>query len=154
MNGRSATEPVLARVVRMPAEDLPAESQPERWAAAAQPRIDAMVGAAAVLRTAFDARGDIAPDTDAELGSRLLATCDDLHQWLQNSPAPDDYREAHAELGAAIGVFRNAAFAFRSLPGAAPDRLAARSQGCELMLDQGNEHIQAFTAKLPPQPPD
>jgi hypothetical protein len=47
-------------------------------------------------------------------------------------------------------VFRNAAFAYRSLDEADTDQYATLADACEMMLEQGNQHIEAFQAITAP----
>jgi hypothetical protein len=99
---------------------------------------------------AFHAGTVQAPDPASE----LIASCAELVKWLHDTPAPAGLERAEAELGAAAGVFRNAAFAFRNLENAVADRLQARSEACESMLAQGEHHLDAFIALVEDGPPE
>lgn len=100
------------------------------------------------VRQAFHAK---AADT-SDPASELISACADLAQWLHDTPAPPGLEKAEAELGAAAGVFRNAAFAFRNLEKGGVHRLQARSEACESMLEQGEHHVQAFLALVKNDP--
>ena len=65
---------------------------------------------------------------------------------------PEGHRgpsEAHAELLAALYVFRNAAFAFRQLAHATGKRERALSGACAAMIDQGRDHLRRFASHRP-----
>jgi len=129
----------------------PALEQARReWAAAAHTRLGPVLGAASRLRLAFDTATDPSPVSAGDPAAELIAACADLLQWLHDSPAPSGHGQAAAELGAAAGVFRNAAFAFRSLDEAGPDQHAARAEACASMLVQGEHHINTFLAETEP----
>jgi hypothetical protein len=123
----------------------------QNWGSEARRRLQPVFDPATSMRVAIDT--DTGPQmANGDPGSDLIAVCADVLRWFQNSPPPRGYEEAAAELGAALGVFRNAAFGFRSLAGASPNRYATRAQGCKAMLDQGEQHTHALAkrgARLP-----
>lgn len=129
----------------------PALEQARReWAAAARTRLGPVLGAACRLRLAFDTATAPFQVSMGDPAAELTAACADLLQWLHDSPAPSGHGQARAELGAAAGVFRNAAFAFRSLDEAGPGQHAARAEACASMLVQREHHIDTFLVETEP----
>jgi hypothetical protein len=113
-----------------------------KWVTAARRRLKLAQRQASSLRLAFQAGVVGAPDPASE----LIVACVDIVEWLHDTPAPAGLETAEAELGAAAGVFRNAAFAFRNLDKGGVERSAARSEACGAMLAQGEHHLEAFLA--------
>ena len=96
---------------------------------------------------AAGAVGDDAPV--AEMVSEVISAIARLLTWLQAREAPESLRIAEGELGAAAGVYRNAASLFRSLPTSdAADQEAARLVAWSNTLSQGNEHVERFFAEV------
>jgi hypothetical protein len=56
--------------------------------------------------------------------------------------------KAGGELGAAAGVYRNAAVAFKSLADVDGDQRGARANACATLLEQGDHHVETFVAAL------
>lgn len=129
------------------------------WQAGARSLLDPVLEAAARLAGALDedigggihadapgsaaATGD--PSTRAEVrGTDLVEACAALDAWIEATPAPAGRDAAEGELRAAVGVFRNAAFASRSLDPAAPDQWAARVAVCRDMLGRGVDHVARY----------
>jgi hypothetical protein len=86
--------------------------------------------------------------TAAAAASEVLNACDGLASWLDSSRAPRGFGKAEGELGAAAGVYRNSAIAFRSLPDTDVDQRRARSNACAALLEQGDYHVETFAEIL------
>jgi hypothetical protein len=78
----------------------------------------------------------------------VVSACSKLNGWLAGSHAPRGLAKAEGELGAAAGVYRNAAIAFKSLGEVDGDQREARSNACATLLDQGDHHVGLFVAVL------
>jgi hypothetical protein len=130
----------------MPARPRATDTPDRTWLAEARIRLAALLEAVAGLQAAFGTDADSAPTDATNPASELIAACSILLEWLQSSPTPKGYEAAGAELGAAIGVYRNAAFAFRGLDEAGPEQHAARAQACRSLLLQGEHHVDSFVA--------
>jgi hypothetical protein len=118
------------------------------WATAAENHLAEVVRAVRPLRRAFEASDEIEAETALGLASPVVEACGRLTAWLSSSRAPRGRSRAEGELAAAAGVYRNAAFAFRSLPEAEAEQLEARSIACATMLQQGQAHVEAFLAAV------
>ena len=68
--------------------------------------------------------------------------------WLRSGHAPRGFAKAGGELGAAAGVYRNAAVAFKSLTDVDGDQREARANACATLLEQGDHHVEIFVAAL------
>ena len=90
----------------------------------------------------------LSPAAAAAVTTAALSASAALTDWLSRSRAPRGLGTAEAELGASAGVYRNAAFAFRSLTDAEVEQRRARSIVCVTMLEQGDHHVEAFTGAL------
>jgi hypothetical protein len=99
------------------------------------------------LRRSFD-RGSAGETEAALLADEVVRACLGLTEWLAGDRAPQGLGKAEGELAAAAGVYKNAAFAFRSLGDAEPDQREARTAACATMLDQGDDHVATFAAAL------
>ena len=88
------------------------------------------------------------PQTDEAVASQVVSACSKLSGWLRGSHAPRGFAKAGGELGAAAGVYRNAAVAFRSLADVDGDQRQARSTACATLLEQGDHHVELFVAAL------
>ena len=121
------------------------EATRREWAAAALDHLAAVTEAVDALRTAFDTLGDeqTPPSDDAD---GVVEACIGLATWLDAFKAPRGLGKAGGELGAAAGVFRNAAFTYRSLGDADDEARLARLTACAMMLEQGDGHVDAFRA--------
>ena len=126
----------------------PGDGAALKWVVAARRRLKPAKRHAARLKMAFHAGAHKSPDPASE----LIQACADLVGWLHDTPAPAGLERAEAELGAAAGVFRNAAFAFRNLEKGGSDRRTARSEACKAMLEQGEHHLDAFLALVDGSP--
>ena len=78
----------------------------------------------------------------------MVSACASLNGWLSSSHAPRGFAKAGGELGAAAGVYRNAAVAFKSLADVDGDQRKARSNACGTLLEQGDHHVDVFVAAL------
>jgi hypothetical protein len=117
------------------------------WAATARERLRVVSTAVDRLRLSF-ASGAPGVDETAAVADEVIGACAELTDWLRCARAPGGLGKAEGELAAAAGVYKNAAFAFRSLDDAGPDQLDARAVACATMLDQGDDHVESFTATL------
>ena len=119
------------------------------WASTAQNHLVAVTQAVDTLRAAFRADRETASGTDEAVASNVVSACSDLNDWLRSSGhAPRGFAKAGGELGAAAGVYRNAAVAFKSLADVDGDQRAARSNACATLLEQGDHHVEIFVAAL------
>ena len=118
------------------------------WATAAQVQLAIVTDTAAALRKAFEAEQVSEDDRFPELACNMVDACAALIDWLRKAPAPSGLDNAEGELVAAAGVYRNAAFAFRSLIDAEPDQRDTRLGVCATMLNQGDDHVGGFIATL------
>ena len=96
----------------------------------------------------FQAGLETPSETDEAVASHVVSACSTLSGWLGSSHAPRGLGKAGAELGAAAGVYRNAAVAFRSLADVDGDQRQARSVACAKLLEQGDRHIETFAGAL------
>jgi hypothetical protein len=78
----------------------------------------------------------------------VVSACGELSSWLRSSHAPRGFSKAGGELGAAAGVYRNAAVAFRSLADVDGSQRQARSNACTTLLEQGDHHVDSFVAAV------
>jgi len=116
--------------------------------AAARRRIRTVSRYAATLRAELEVQTPNPSRRGYDAASELVSACSDIAQWLHGLPAPAGLERAEAEIGAAAGVLRNAAFAFRSLAQGVSDRFMARCEACQAMLAQGDLHVEAFMAMI------
>lgn len=100
------------------------------------------------LRGAFRADLETSSETDAMVASHVVSACSSLNDWLRSGHAPRGFAKAGGELGAAAGVYRNAAVAFKSLADVDGDQREARANACAALLDQGDHHVETFVAAL------
>jgi hypothetical protein len=136
----------LPRFSGMHPRDTATDPAGRAWVAEARGRLEPVVAAATRLRVAYEAGADPATVEAMDPASELIGACAGLLEWLHDSPAPSGHAELDAELRAAGGVLRNAAFAFRGLTDADPEQRAARAEACQSMLVQGEHHVDAFRA--------
>jgi hypothetical protein len=118
------------------------------WALAAKDHLALVTEAVEALRKVFETDPQSPVTTSAVVASNVVSAASTLTSWLRESRAPKALGVAEAELGAAAGVFRNAAFAFRSLAEAGVEHRPARSTACATMLEQGDHHVEAFTRAI------
>ena len=100
------------------------------------------------LRGIFQSDLETSSDTHEAVASRVVSACSNLNDWLRSRHPPRGFAKAGGELGAAAGVYRNAAVAFKSLADVDGDQREARSKACVTLLEQGDHHVQLFVAAL------
>jgi hypothetical protein len=125
-----------------------AEAARRRWASTAQEYLVAVTDAVDHLRELFHMELATPPETDEAAATQVVSACGSLSGWLRSSHAPKGFAKAGGELGAAAGVYRNAAVAFRSLADVDGDQRQARSTACATLLEQGDHHVEIFVAAL------
>ena len=118
------------------------------WAKLAEDRFAEVTAAVERLRDIFGSARARPSDASAEVASEVVDACDGLAGWLGTAPAPRGLTRAEAELGAAAGVYRNAAVLLRNLGGSDGYRRWVRSNSCATSLQQGDYHAEAFLAAL------
>lgn len=119
-----------------------------QWAFKAQDYLAAVTQAVANLRGVFEADLQTPSDPDEAVASHVMSACSSLNDWLRSGHAPRGFAKAGGELGAAAGVYRNAAVAFRSLADVDGDQREARANACATLLEQGDHHVETFVAAL------
>ena len=98
--------------------------------------------------TGYDIERDTPYEASTAVASEVVIACGSLAGWLSSARAPRGFGKAEGELGAAAGVYRNAAVAFRSLEDADGDQRRARSNACLALLEQGDHHVDIFAEAL------
>jgi hypothetical protein len=128
----------------------PPDAAAERriWASTAQDYLAAVNQTVANLRRLFLVEAEISPETDEAVASQLVSACANLNEWLRSGHPPRGFAKAGGELGAAAGVYRNAAVAFKSLADVDGDQREARANACATLLEQGDHHVERFVAAL------
>jgi hypothetical protein len=106
------------------------------------------------LRGLFRAGPETLSEADVAVAADVLSACSNLSDWLRSAHAPRGFAAAGGELGAACGVYRNAAIAFKSLSDVDGDQREARSSACATLLEQGDHHVEIFNAALARKLPD
>ena len=124
------------------------EAARRRWAFTAQEHLGAVAGAVEHLRELFQKGLETPPETDEAVATQVVSACASLSGWLSSSHPPRGFAKAGGELGAAAGVYRNAAVAFRSLADVDGDQRQVRSNACATLLEQGDHHVETFVAFL------
>jgi hypothetical protein len=131
---------------------VPGNPEPEaarrRWASTAQEYLVAVTEAVDHLRELFQVQLETPPETDEAVAAQVVSACASLSGWLSSSHPPRGFAKAGGELGAAAGVYRNAAVTFRSLADVDGDQRQARSTACATLLEQGDHHVETFVAVL------
>lgn len=125
-----------------------AEAARRMWASTAQEYLVAVSEAVDHLRELFHTELETPPETDEAVASQVITSCGNLSGWLSGSHPPRGFAKAGGELGAAAGVYRNAAVAFRSLADADTDQRQVRSEACATLLEQGDHHVETFVGAL------
>jgi hypothetical protein len=125
-----------------------AEAARRKWASTAEEYLVAVTQAVDRLREVFKTEPGTPSETDEAVASQVVFACGNLSGWLGSSHAPRGFAKAGGELGAAAGVYRNAAVAFRSLDDVDGDQRLARSNACATLLEQGDHHVDKFVAAL------
>jgi hypothetical protein len=124
------------------------EASRRKWASAAQEYLAAVTRAVDSLRVVFQAEPETPSETVEAVSSHVVSACSNLNDWLRSGHAPRGFAKAGGELGAAAGVYRNAAVAFKSLDDVDGDQREARSIACATLLEQGDHHVEIFAAAL------
>jgi hypothetical protein len=124
------------------------DAERRKWAARAQEHLHAVTAAVDGLRKLFEADLETPVEADEDVAAQVVSACDSLHGWLRSSHAPRGLAKAGGELGAAAGVYRNAAVAFRSLTDVHGRQRQARSAACTRLLEQGGRHVERFAGAL------
>ena len=119
-----------------------------RWAASAQERLGTLMHAVRTLRQAFEGGFEEELGAVADPAEGVLVSCDQMASWLAASKAPRGLGKAEGELGAVAGVYRHAAFTYRSLGAAGEDARPARLAACAKALEAGDDLVAAFLASL------
>jgi hypothetical protein len=114
------------------------------WVITAEDKLAVVTDAVKRLRKVFN----IAWEAPEEVASEVVTGCDGIVGWLNNTRAPRGLGKADAELGAAAGVYRNAAIVHLSLENADAYRRSARSNAYTRLLEQGDYHVEAFVVAL------
>jgi hypothetical protein len=131
---------------------VPRSSEPEaarrKWASLALEYLSAVTEAVDHLRDAFWTDRERPSETNEAVASQVVSACGELSSWLRSSHAPRGFSKAGGELGAAAGVYRNAAVAFRSLADVDGGQRLARSKACATLLEQGDHHVDSFVAAV------
>jgi hypothetical protein len=131
---------------------VPRSPEPEaarrEWASLALEYLSALTETVDRLREAFRTEKESPSETNEAVASQVVSACGELSSWLRSSHAPRGLAKAGGELGAAAGVYRNAAVAFRSLAEAEGMQRQARSNACATLLEQGDHHVEVFVAAL------
>ena len=131
---------------------VPGSPDPEaarrRWASTAQEYLVAVTEAVDHLRELFQMEPVTPPEIDEAAAAQVVSACASLNGWLSSSHPPRGFAKAGGELGAAAGVYRNAAVAFRSLADVDGDQRQARATACATLLEQGDHHVETFAAAL------
>lgn len=131
----------------MPRTPDPAAARQE-WASTARDYLAAVTQAVEGLRGLFQAYRETTAEADEAVASHVVSACSNLNDWLRSGHAPRGFAKACGELGAAAGVYRNAAVAFKSLADVDGDQREARSNACATLLEQGDHHVEIFVAAL------
>jgi hypothetical protein len=119
-----------------------------KWANTAEERLAVVTAAAERLRKVLDMERETPFDAFAEVASELVAACGSLAEWLGGTRGPRGFAKAEAELGAAAGVYLNAAVAVRRLEEVDGYKRLARSNACAMLLAQGDHHVDSFLAAV------
>ena len=82
------------------------------WASTAKECLSAVSEAVGHLRKLFEMESETPPEMVAGVATEVITACVNLVEWLRSSHAPRGLGKAGGELGAAAGVYRNAAVAF------------------------------------------
>jgi enoyl reductase-like protein len=124
------------------------EAARRQWASSAQEYLLALSQAVDGLRELFQADREATSEADEVAASQVVSACSNLNDWLRSGHAPRGLAKAGGELGAAAGVYRNAAVAFKSLDDVDGDQREARANACATLLEQGDHHVETFVAAL------
>ena len=87
-------------------------------------------------------------DSDDTVAAHVVSACSEHNDWLRREHPPRGFAKAGGELGAAAGVYRNAAVTFKSLADVDGEQREARLKVCATLLEQGDHHVETFVAAL------
>jgi len=118
------------------------------WVTTAEDRLAVVTDAVEHLRKVFNIAREIPSEASADIASEVVTGCDSLAGWLNTTRVPRGLRKAEGELGAAAGVYRNAAIVYLNLENVDGDRRSARSNACTRLLEQGDYHVETFVVAL------
>lgn len=119
-----------------------------KWATTAKEHLIELTAAVECLREVFHVEQVVPSEEDEQVASELVAACGSLSGWLGSTRVPRGLAKAEGELGAAAGVYLNAAIVFRNLKDAEGNQRHARSDACAMLMEQGDHHVDAFVAAL------
>ena len=119
-----------------------------RWANTAEERLAVVTAAVERLRKVLENDRETPSDAFGEVASEVVAACGSLAEWLAGTRGPRGFAKAEAELGAAAGVYLNAAVAVRRLEEVDGRKRLARSNACAMLLTQGDHHVDSFLAAV------
>ncbi len=119
-----------------------------RWATTAEEHLNVVTAAVADLRKVLAVDAEMLFDVDADIASKVVVACGSLEGWLGGTRAPRGLAKAEGELGAAAGVYRNAAIVFGKLKDVEGYQRHTRSNACALLLGQGDDHVDAFVVAV------
>jgi hypothetical protein len=118
------------------------------WTTTAENRLAVVTAAVERLRKAFNIAREMPSEASAEVASEVMTGCDSLGDWLKNTRVPRGLGKAEGELGAAVGVYRNAAIVYRNLGNVDGYQRSARLNACAMLLEQGDYHVETFVVAL------
>ena len=118
------------------------------WATTAEGGLAIVTDAVERLRKVFNIAREIPSEASAEVASEVITGCDSLAGWLNSTGVPRGLGKAEGEIGAAAGVYRNAAIVYLNLENVDEDRRSARSNACTRLLEQGDYHVETFVGAL------
>jgi hypothetical protein len=124
------------------------EAERDKWASDAREYLVAVTQTVDRLREVFRMVLETPSEIGQEVAADVVSACGRLNDWLRSGHAPRGFAKAGGELGAAAGVYRNAAVTFRSLADVVGDQRDARYNACATLLEQGDHHVELFVAAL------
>lgn len=124
------------------------------WVITAEDRLAVVTDAVERLRRVFNVAREIPSAASADIASEVVTGCDSLAGWLNSTRVPRGLGKAEGELGAAAGVYQNAAIVYLHLETVDGYRRSARSNACTRLLEQGDYHVEAFVGALAKRPGD
>jgi hypothetical protein len=114
------------------------------WVRTAEDRLAVVTDAVERLRKVFNIAPEIPSEASAEVAAEVVTGCDSLAGWLNSTRVPRGLGKAESEIGAAAGVYRNAAIVYLNLENVDGHRRSARSNACTRLFEQGNYHVERF----------
>ena len=119
-----------------------------KWANTAEERLAVVTAAVERLRKVLENERETPSDAFGEVASEVVAACGSLAEWLGGTRGPRGFAKAEGELGAAAGVYLNAAVGVRRLEEVDGRKRLARSNACAMLLAQGDHHVDSFLAAV------